>query len=61
MVINDPKNIFSIISLLVFIALCILLFYLFYRLIFSYFLLLEKENEDQKIHSLIRKSFNKTS
>lgn len=61
MVINDPKNIFSIISLLVFIALCILLFYLFYRLIFSYFLLFEKENEDQKIHSLIRKSFNKTS
>ncbi|MDD3794281.1 MAG: hypothetical protein PHI37_05700 [Candidatus Gracilibacteria bacterium] len=61
MVIDSPQNSFSIISLFIFILLCIVIFYLFYRFIFSYFFILDEDNKSKKLYNIIIYSFHKTS
>ncbi|MDD2907577.1 MAG: hypothetical protein PHH98_02955 [Candidatus Gracilibacteria bacterium] len=60
MVLSQSNNAFSIISLIIFILLLVKLYYLFFRFVFSYFILLENSEEKMGIITILKKSFNIT-
>lgn len=60
LLVANTNSVFPLISLVLFISLLFTLFYLFYRFIFSYFILLESENNNKKSYNILLESFNKT-
>lgn len=60
MVDSWPINVFSILLLLFFLISLFSAIYIFYRLFFSYFCLLEDKNNEKNIKTLLLESFNNT-